>query len=47
MATDDLTGNMATEDLIKYLQAKKIDVDLNMDKWLDAMTFSSRIFNDN
>lgn len=45
MATDDLTGNMATEDLIAYLQGKKIDLGLNLNKWQEAMLFSSQIFN--
>ena len=45
MATDDLTGNMATEDLIAYLQGQKIDLGLNLNKWQEAMLFSSQIFN--
>lgn len=45
MAADDLTGNMATEDLIGYLQNKGEDLDLNMDKWQEALIFSTRIFN--
>ena len=45
MATDDLTGNMATEDLIAFLQAKEIDLGLDMKKWHEAMLFSSKIFN--
>lgn len=45
MAADDLTGNMATEDLIYYLQSKGEDLGLNMDKWNEAMIFSSQVFN--
>ena len=45
MATDDLTGNMATEDLIVYLQSKGEDLGLDMDKWQEALIFSTRIFN--
>lgn len=45
MASDDLTGNMATEDLINYLQNKGKDLGLNMNKWQEAILFSSQIFN--
>jgi len=44
MAADDLTGNMATEDLIFYLQSKGEDLGLNMDKWNEAMILSSMVF---
>ena len=44
MATDNLTGNMATEDLIAFLQSKGKDLNLNMEKWDEAMVFSSKVF---
>jgi len=44
MATDNLTGNMATEDLIAFLQSKGKDLNLNMQKWNEAMVFSSKVF---
>lgn len=44
MAADDLTGNMATEDLIFYLQGKGENLGLDMDRWNEAMLFSSQIF---
>lgn len=44
MAADDLTGNMATEDLIFYLQSKGEDLGLNIDKWNEAMLLSSMVF---
>lgn len=44
MATDDLTGNMATEDLIHYLNGKGEAVNLNMGKWQEALAYSSKIF---
>ncbi|KQC01906.1 hydroxymethylglutaryl-CoA lyase [Pedobacter sp. Hv1] len=44
MAADDLTGNMATEDLIAYLQSKGENLGLDMDRWNEAMLFSSQIF---
>ena len=45
MAADDLTGNMATEDLIAFLKSKGEDLKLNMDKWDEAMLLSAMIFN--
>ncbi|TCC89358.1 hydroxymethylglutaryl-CoA lyase [Pedobacter frigiditerrae] len=47
MASDDLTGNMATEDLISFLQSKGENLNLNMEKWNEAMVLSSRVFSGN
>lgn len=44
MAKDDLTGNLATEELIHYLAQKNEVPGLNMHKWQEAIEFSSRIF---
>lgn len=44
MAADDLTGNLATEDLIGYLGTKGVSLNLNMDKWQEALAYSSRVF---
>lgn len=44
MASDDLTGNMATEDLIAFLQTKQVDLKLNMGKWNQAMALSAKVF---
>jgi len=44
MATDTLTGNIATENLIEYLQSKGENIKLNMDKWQEALQYSSQIF---
>jgi hydroxymethylglutaryl-CoA lyase len=44
MAADELTGNMATEDLISYLDSKGEPLNLNMDKWQEAVAFSARVF---
>jgi hydroxymethylglutaryl-CoA lyase len=44
MASDELTGNMATEELISFLNAKGEDLGLDMAKWNEAMALSSRIF---
>ena len=44
MASDDLTGNLATEDLIGYLEEKGIDLHLNKEKWQEAILFSDSVF---
>lgn len=44
MAADDLTGNLATEDLIHFLQRQGEDLDLDLDKWQEAILFSSKVF---
>jgi hydroxymethylglutaryl-CoA lyase len=44
MAKDELTGNIATENVLAYLQSKKIDLRLNTDKLREAMEYSSKVF---
>jgi len=44
MAADDLTGNIATEDVIGYLNAKGENLNLKMDKWNEVMALSGEIF---
>lgn len=44
MATDDLTGNLATEDLIYYLEHKGEKLSLNTEKWNESLLFSQKIF---
>jgi hydroxymethylglutaryl-CoA lyase len=44
MATDDLTGNIATENVITYLNEQGENLNLDMDKWQEAMEFSKIIF---
>lgn len=44
MAADDLTGNIATEDVIHYLNEQDRELGLDMEKWQEAMLFSSNIF---
>jgi len=44
MAADDLTGNIATEDVISFLNSKNENLNLNMDKWNEAMILSAKIF---
>ena len=44
MASDELTGNMATEELIAFLTSKGEVLNLNMSKWEEAVALSSRVF---
>ena len=44
MAKDDLTGNIATENLIGYLKIQNEPTGLNMDKFKEAMEFSEEVF---
>ncbi len=44
MAKDQLTGNMATENVIGYLSEQGIDLGLNMNKLGDAMDYSAKVF---
>jgi len=45
MAADDLTGNMATEELIAYLEEQGEQLGLKSDKWKEAWLFSEKVFN--
>ena len=45
MAKDDLTGNIATENVLSYLDEKGIDTGVNMAYFTEAMSYSGRIFN--
>lgn len=44
MAKDELTGNIATENVISYLQEQGVDPGLNLDKLKEAMDYSGRVF---
>jgi len=44
MAADELTGNLATEELIAYLEAQAEPLQLNMDKWSEALLLSAKVF---
>ena len=44
MATDDLTGNIATEDVLTYLKQKNHVNTINESAWNEAFLFSSKIF---
>jgi len=44
MAADELTGNIATENLIGYLQSQNEPLELNFDKLREALEYSSKVF---
>lgn len=44
MAADDLTGNIATEAVISYLDKQGENLNLDMSAWQEAMVFSREIF---
>jgi hydroxymethylglutaryl-CoA lyase len=44
MAKDELTGNIATENVVSYLQSQNVDPGLNLDKLREAMDYSVRVF---
>ena len=44
MAEDELTGNIATENLVGYLQSQNERLELNFDKLQEATDYSVRVF---
>jgi hydroxymethylglutaryl-CoA lyase len=44
MAADDLTGNLATENILTYIKQKNHAVSINESAWNEAFLFSSNIF---
>ncbi|WP_316830055.1 hydroxymethylglutaryl-CoA lyase [Pedobacter aquatilis] len=44
MAADDLTGNIATEEVIGFLNTKGENLNLDMEKWNEVMALSAKIF---
>lgn len=44
MAGDELTGNMATENIISYMKGINEPLSINEDKFAEAMAISSKIF---
>jgi hydroxymethylglutaryl-CoA lyase len=43
MAKDDLTGNIATEEVISFFEGKE-ELKLNMEKWQEALVYSGKVF---
>lgn len=46
MATDKLTGNLATENAVQYLLGKNKNLTIDIQKLNDCILFSNRIFNE-
>jgi hydroxymethylglutaryl-CoA lyase len=44
MASDSLTGNIATETLLTFLTEKGLDLHLNLDRWAEALALSQEVF---
>ncbi len=44
MAADELTGNIATENLVAYLEKQNEPTGLDMDKFREAMEYSGKVF---
>jgi hydroxymethylglutaryl-CoA lyase len=44
MASDSLTGNIATESLLAYLTDQGVDLHLNLDRWEEALARSPEVF---
>lgn len=44
MAKDELTGNMATETIIGYFESLSVDLQLNKQKFIEAVALSSEVF---
>ena len=45
MATDDLTGNMATEELLLFAKNNNLGLGLDLQKFEQAKEFSTKVFN--
>ncbi len=44
MATDDLTGNMATENLVQYFNQNNVELHLNQDKFQQSLIDALQVF---
>jgi len=44
MAKDDLTGNMATEKMVQYFEANKIETGIDQDNFAKALKHANQIF---
>lgn len=44
MATDELTGNMPTENLISFFEEKGINLDINKNEFIQSMVASTAVF---
>ena len=44
MAKDDLTGNMATENIVRYFQDEGIDLGIDINSFFTGMVMSDDVF---
>ncbi len=44
MAADELTGNIATENVLSYLKSNSIQMDIDEERWKEALIFSEQLF---
>jgi len=44
MAKDDLTGNMPTENIVRYLQERNVQIDIDQNKLNEAILHTSKVF---
>jgi hydroxymethylglutaryl-CoA lyase len=44
MAKDDLTGNMATENVLAFLEGKKTETGIDPDAWVSSMQLAEKTF---
>jgi hydroxymethylglutaryl-CoA lyase len=44
MAEDELVGNLATENLLSYLNIKELPTGINMDAFSTSMLISNEVF---
>jgi len=44
MAKDDLTGNMATENVLRFLKGKNTETGINEEAWTEALLLSTKTF---
>lgn len=44
MAKDDLTGNMATENVLSFMEEKEVETGIDHQAWLEAMNLSNSTF---
>ena len=44
MAKDDLTGNMATENVLSFMEGKKVETGINEEAWITSLQLAEKTF---
>jgi len=44
MAKDELTGNMATENIVRYLEDNKVPLNIDKDKLAEVLLSTAKVF---